>query len=214
MLKGVVMISSCVLLGIIILGFICRPIVRCINEHRKKITEYIILDSKIKQNIAESCHEIDVFYADKSSVEKLLKTNVLFRRKVQLLGRVSCEKDLKEVVVVVITGLISALLTKFLDLDEYATFIKNGVPENAALFLKWLTGIGVIVLIPTLFGTIHLNHENVKTQISRYELEYIDKVIEKHIKTNLQNVKKLEYKKAEDLFYCRRFNAYIVKPQR
>ena len=175
------MILCYVYLGFVALWFIVRTIVRCIKEHGRKIDEFVKLDEKIKQNITDSCHEIDCFYFEEPKVEKLLKTNVLFNRKVQLLGRINIEKDLKDVVVVFTTGLISALLTKVLDLNEYINLVNNGLSENVVLFLMGLAGVAVIILVSSLFETTHLNHESVKTQIYRYELCYINKAIENHI---------------------------------
>ena len=190
------------------------------------IYKYVIVFIKFnrsKKNIEnypelKTCCDIDEFFQKEDKVIQYFKNGLLLQRKAQLsniLNLNTCKTEIVESLITTILGaVIGAVIGIVFALDDFVDDLNNlGLSQTEAFALICLTAFVIVFIF---YGLIK-NKLNIiadeKTETSRYELEYIDKFIERHIEVNLPNAKILEYKKAEDLFYCRRFNAYIVKPQ-
>ena len=151
---------------------------------------------------------IDKLYSDKEKINRLLINNSLFRRKAYVLSNTGYEQQKKDLWGLIGSSALNTVLS-FLFSMEFIKSLDGFLGILAATILIFVTACVACFIVYLLLTA----KDTADSLLYRYELEYIDKVIESHINERLPNVKTLEFRKSEDVSYCRRFNAFIVKPQ-
>lgn len=185
--QGVSMVLCYVLLGLISACLIIGMIVRCVRDYSKKVEGYEELDS-LKKNLKDSCKKIDAFYCDEAKVLKLLESNNLFRRKVQLTNIIKLVDDFKETMVALIPVFIGGLIAIF-NLNDFKTLSENVFSGELIILLGWMIIAVILVLAFEVFYAHNRSGETLLNQIRKYELSCIDKVIETHLDKIIPEVK-------------------------
>lgn len=175
---------------IILVGFIAFAVPFMRRLRKQKFPEcdkdYEKLEGKYTEDTAteDLLKEIGDFYSDKKTLRDLFKNGGIFRRKSDLLNRINTGKNGKEFKVLMATAVIAGLIAAVLDGNLLGYEIKKMGSVSSNIAMATLVGL-LFFNISTLFNIVMYDFETERCQIIKYELQLIDKLIDKYAENRL-----------------------------
>lgn len=178
---------------ILLIAFGVAAVIFLIRLLRHKFTKYDgvfnDLEEGYKKHIATNklMKEIDNIYRCKKKVDGLFENGGIFKRKAWLLDELNEGKKNRECKVIFLSTALTALLTVFLEGNFFGfEIIKLGsIAQNVVTL--------VLVVLMAVSGTLLLNAflydlEDEYGQTRKYELDYIDKLLERRVNEKLSSL--------------------------
>ena len=161
------------------------------------VAEFENLDRKK----GDVCIAIDVLYGNAEKMRFYHSNGVLLKRRAYLINQLRLGDDMKSVASVFIASLLSGLMTKLMDWQDIKTLLQAFADSEVIVTILSIVGMLLFyALVSLLFENGLKNNENFDSQVSRYEMKCLNKVIENHISEQFSDTKVLECKKVKTSF--------------
>ena len=149
------------------------------NKDYDKLNYY-----KVKKKNRNIIDEIDKFYKDSFKTAELWKNGSLFYRKAELSNRLKSKELKKDLWLCVISpAVLGGCVLKLLDINNLSDMLATinvNIEKKQLTIVLW--GIIVILLLRGCLSLYFSSMDTLRDGLYRYELGYINDIIEKHSK--------------------------------
>lgn len=175
---------------IIIVGLVAAAVPFLIRLLRHKFDKYDDIYSEIEKGYkdgmpkGELLKRIDVLYTDKIKIKDQFENGGIFERKVWLMNELNDSNKVRNCIVAFLSAILGALLPALVEGNFVGIeFIKSdSISQNTAICA--LTAL-IALTSSLLFNEFMFDFEDESGQIRKYELEMINKLIDKRLENRL-----------------------------